>query len=104
MKCPRCWSDRAYLRRVTPWKRFFLGCLLLVPLRCQHCYHEFNVLWFSTIGKVVEAPRLRIAPMTRGSRLPASARRVGTGRAGPSIRSTSHRQDHRRDTRRADAA
>jgi|GEM_PF-4373374 len=100
MKCPRCWSDKAYLRRVPPWKRFLLGCLFLTPMRCQHCYHKFVVVWFSTIGKVVEPPQLRIAPITRGIQPRAGARRLevpNTARSIPSV----HRH---RNTRRADAA
>ena len=69
-------------------------------MRCQHCYHKFAVLWFSTLGKVVEAPRLRIAPITRGSRPSAGARHLASPHAGRSARS----MNHRRDTRRADAA
>ncbi len=42
-----------------------LACLLLVPLKCHHCYHRFTVLWFMTWGKQITPPILRIAPVTR---------------------------------------
>jgi hypothetical protein len=60
MKCPRCWAEKAYLRPVSAWKTALFSCLLLVPLRCQHCYHKFNVLWFFTVRKQVVPPRQRI--------------------------------------------
>lgn len=100
MKCPRCWSDKAYVRRVKPWKRILLGCLFLVPMRCHHCYHNFAVLWFLTVGQVVEAPRLPISPLTRGSRPLAGRRRLAGPHAPEPLRSMHHRSDRRR----ADAA
>lgn len=100
MKCPRCWTDKAYLRRIAPWKRLLFGLLLLVPMKCQHCYHKFTVSWFVTIGKPLRPPILRIAPITRGSRPSYAARHYAAMRdAG----TTSRADDHERP-RRADAA
>lgn len=59
MKCPRCWSEKAYTHRATGWRRLVLPCLLLVPMKCHHCYEEFTVPWFSTFGKRVTPPTLR---------------------------------------------
>ena len=69
MKCPRCWAPKAYVRQVTPGKRLLLSCLLLVPLKCRHCYHKFVVLWFSTIGHDTRHPtRWRLDPSHRAVR------------------------------------
>jgi hypothetical protein len=76
MKCPRCWTDKGYLRRVSWWKQLALICLLLRPMKCHHCYHKFVVPWLLTLGKQVTPPRLRIAPISR--------------EAGPSLAAQSH--------------
>jgi hypothetical protein len=84
MKCPRCWAEKAYVRPASPWKRLLLNCVLLVPMKCQHCYHKFTVSWFSTIGKQIEPPVLRIAPVTRGARPSYAARHyAATQNRGP---------------------
>jgi hypothetical protein len=57
-----------------------MGLALLVPMKCQHCYHKFSVSWFSTIGKPIRAPMLRIAPMTRGTRPSYAARHYAATR------------------------
>lgn len=59
MKCPRCWSEKAYVHKATGWRRLLLPCLLLVPMRCHHCYEEFVVFWFRTLGQQVRPPQLR---------------------------------------------
>ena len=51
MKCPKCWTDKAYRRRIKGLKGHLLRLILIVPLRCHHCYHKFHVPWFFTIGK-----------------------------------------------------
>ena len=56
MKCPRCWAEKAYIRQAKGWREAALGWLALIPMRCHHCYHEFVVSWFVTIGKQVNAP------------------------------------------------
>jgi hypothetical protein len=83
MRCPCCWSNKAYVRQVTPGKRLLLSCLLLVPLRCQDCYHKFVVLWFSTIGQHTRQPthsrldpRHRAVRPTRGEPLQKPGNRI----------------------------
>lgn len=58
MKCPACWAERAYRRDVRGWRRILLACLLIVPMKCHHCFHRFHVSWFLTIGaKMTPPPR-----------------------------------------------
>jgi len=73
MKCPRCWTEKAYLRRVSGWKGTLLACLLLRPMKCLHCYHQFVVPWVFTLGKQVTAPPPRIAPSKRAAGLSYAA-------------------------------
>jgi len=61
MKCPACWAEKAYVRKVKGYKGTLLKCLFIVPLRCHHCYHEFSVPWLMTIGKRTDPPTLRVA-------------------------------------------
>jgi len=72
MRCPRCWADKVYARRIPAWKRVALACLLVRPMKCHHCYHEFVVPWLLTLGKQVTPPRLRIAPARRRTGLARS--------------------------------
>jgi hypothetical protein len=65
MKCPRCWTQKAYLRKVPGWRGILLACLLLQPMKCLHCRHKFVTSWFFTLGKQVRPPKLRIAPISR---------------------------------------
>jgi hypothetical protein len=65
MKCPRCWTEKAFVRPVSVWKDALLSCLFMVPMKCQHCYHKFTVPWLFTIGKQIRPPVLRIAPASR---------------------------------------
>ena len=65
MKCPRCWSEKAYLQRVKGWRRIILPCLLLRPMKCHHCYHKFPVFWFSTIGRQIKPPQLPVTPVNQ---------------------------------------
>jgi hypothetical protein len=58
MKCPACWAEKAYHRRVKGWKGVLLKCLSLVPMQCHHCFHKFTVPWLMTIGKPVTPPKL----------------------------------------------
>jgi hypothetical protein len=51
-----------------------LACLLLRPMKCQHCYHRFLVPWVFTLGKEVTAPMPRIAPSKRAAGLSYAAR------------------------------
>jgi hypothetical protein len=74
MKCPRCWTDKACLRPVSRTKRLLLRAVLLVPMKCQHCYHKFVVSWFSTVGKAIHPPMLRIAPTSGTAGLSGATR------------------------------
>jgi len=58
MKCPHCWSEKAFLQPVEGWRKNLLWMLLFVPLKCHHCYHTFTVTWFSTLGQTLEPPPL----------------------------------------------
>lgn len=56
MKCPACWAEKVYARKVTGWQRILHACLLMVPMRCHHCFHTFSVSWFRTIGATLTPP------------------------------------------------
>ncbi len=56
MKCPHCWSEKAFVLPPENWKRNLLSWLLFVPLKCHHCYHTFTVSWFSTLGQQLDPP------------------------------------------------
>ena len=68
MKCPRCWTEKAYLRHVPGWKGVALACLLLRPLKCHHCYHKFVAWWFRTVGQQLHPPVLRKPTVRPGGR------------------------------------
>ncbi len=86
MKCPRCWSNKAYLRRIPGFKGRLLDCLLIRPMKCHHCYHRFAVSWFVTIGKKV-TPSARASSCGRPTRLSHAARHVAAADAlAPSAR------------------
>lgn len=59
MKCPRCWAEKAYVHPMEGWKGVLLDCLLLMRMKCRHCYHKFIISWFFTIGKQVTPPPSR---------------------------------------------
>ncbi len=69
MKCPECWADRAYRRKAKNLKEVVLSYLLLIPMRCHHCYHKFFALWPLTLGKQLDppAPRVRSTAPARPS-------------------------------------
>lgn len=73
MKCPRCWTDKAYLRTSRGWLEALLGCLAFRPMRCTHCFHTFMVHWLFTIGQRVDPPVLRV---TRHGPVPERRRRA----------------------------
>ena len=101
MKCPVCWAEKAYIRRVNGWKGIALACLLIVPMKCHHCYHKFHVSWFTTLGKSITPPPLRIAPISRSRRPSHAARHVAAAQV-ESQAEGSRPLDS--DLRRADAA
>jgi len=59
MKCPVCWSNKAYYRQPRGWTDRLPSLLLLVPLKCHHCFHKFHVPWFLTWGQDLEPPVTR---------------------------------------------
>ncbi len=80
MKCPVCWAEKAYRIKVKDTKGSLLSCLGLVPMKCHHCYHKFMVFWFVTLGKKVEPPILRVAPMV-GNRQSHAAQHMASRRS-----------------------
>ncbi len=65
MKCPACWSEKAYLRDAQGWKaRLLFICGVAIPMRCHHCYHRFWVPWILTWGKQVRPPERKIPTKT----------------------------------------
>ncbi len=103
MKCPACWAERAYIREASSWRDTLLSILLIVPMRCHHCYHSFYVPWFATIGKRLTPPQLRIAPADRRSGAPRARNPDSsnqTNRKSGQFRPPSGKQE----SRRADAA
>jgi hypothetical protein len=77
-----------------------LSFALLVPMKCQHCYHKFTISWFLTIGKQIEPPVLRIAPVSREAGPSYAARHYAATRNGQPA-GTPVSQERKR---RADAA
>jgi hypothetical protein len=59
MKCPACWSDKAYLRKADGFKAAVLKSCGLLPLKCQHCYHKCWTPWFMAWGKTLHPPVLK---------------------------------------------
>ena len=78
MKCPACWTEKAYVREVEGWKGVLLAWLLLRPMQCHHCYHKFTVHWISTLGKqIVRTPMKTASPVSEAT---SSTRHGGTAR------------------------
>jgi hypothetical protein len=67
MRCPRCWTEKAYLSSVSGWRGILLAIVLRVPMRCHHCYHRFSVWWFATLGQQIEPPQKRVVPVIRAA-------------------------------------
>jgi hypothetical protein len=101
MKCPCCWAEEAYVRRVPRWKRILLACALLRPMKCHHCYHKFSVFWFFTLGKQVTPPTLPFVRRHRGVGPSYAARHFAAARS-KTGRGDSQREDE--GPKRADAA
>jgi|SRR3989339_1398641 len=74
MKCPRCWAYEAYRHPQKGWAGVLLRCLLLVPLKCHHCYHNFTVFWPFTLGQQVSPPPMRKSALDSAGRLRAGRR------------------------------
>ena len=74
MKCPACWSEKAYLRDAEGWKARLLSiCGVAAPMRCHHCYHRFWVPWILAWGKQVR-PRKKKMPTETPPRLSYAAK------------------------------
>lgn len=62
MKCPKCWAYEAYTHHARGgWKELLLSCLLLIPMKCQHCFHKFYAFWPFTLGQQMAPPTLRVS-------------------------------------------
>ena len=68
MKCPSCWSEKAYRRKSKQLSSRTMAALGIVALQCRHCYHEFSRPIFMTIGQQVDAP----TPFKSGNSIPLS--------------------------------
>ena len=80
MKCPACWAEKAYLHKVPVWKRLLLACVLLVPMKCHHCYRKYHVLWFTTLGEKTIPPPPVPTPDLRANRLSHAAQHYAATR------------------------
>ena len=56
MKCPACWAEKAYVRRSKGWLDWALRVLLILPMRCHHCYHRFYTFRLLAWGQRIEPP------------------------------------------------
>ena len=80
MKCPKCWTEKAYRHPQQGWKARLLMCLSLVSMKCHHCYHKFHTPWFATIGQTMLPPTIgtgadgdpQILPFGRSGKRPAA--------------------------------
>ena len=64
MKCPACWTEKAYLRQTKGWKAAVLKAAMLLPMKCQHCYHSFYAFRLLAIGQRLHPPKLRISSVS----------------------------------------
>ncbi len=97
MKCPHCWCEKVYLREVEGWKEVLLKLLLLRPMHCKHCYHNFTVLWISALGKKITRTKANISVW--GSRGTSSfSVRHGAARTASHPSGTGGSSLHRRTT------
>jgi hypothetical protein len=56
MKCPKCWTEKAYRYESKDWKSKLLRWLTAVPMKCHHCYHKFHTPWLLTLGQQMLPP------------------------------------------------
>ena len=76
MKCPACWTEKAYRRQCSGWKGKLLAAALLLPMKCHHCYHRFYAFRLFAIGKRLHPPTLRISPVSLEAPGPAGHKTV----------------------------
>ena len=104
MKCPACWTEKAYQRKPKGWKEFLLGFLLIVPMKCHHCYHRFQISWFATLGKQITPPSPRANSGSRDPGPSHAARHYAATRARPADRDLLSRQALKCTSTHRDAA
>lgn len=56
MRCPRCQTEKAYLRDLPTWAVFLSAMCFVLPMRCHHCFHRFLTPLFRAIGNEIAAP------------------------------------------------
>ena len=56
MTCPKCWTEKAYAHPPQTRQARLLSWFFVVPMKCHHCYHKFQVLWFMTLGRRIHPP------------------------------------------------
>jgi hypothetical protein len=61
MKCRACWCDKAYEQPLPRWRRGAWRLVLVVPMKCHHCYHRFRMFWPLTWGQQLTPPVLKPA-------------------------------------------
>lgn len=88
MKCPKCWADKAYIREAKGWQPALMACLLMLPMKCHHCYHRFWVFRLFTLGERMKPPVLRLAPSTRLDEPSYAARHLAAMRKRQATEST----------------
>lgn len=54
MKCPNCWSPKLKAGEVGFVHKFLAACLLMVPLKCRHCFHRFHSPLLTYLWKGIE--------------------------------------------------
>ena len=57
VKCPVCWAEKAYRREAkSKMVRMLAAFRIVMPMKCHHCYHLFNVHWLRTLGQQTQQP------------------------------------------------
>lgn len=82
MKCPRCWTERAYVHESPGWKDALWALLFLRPMKCAHCYCRFFAFRPLTWGKQLHPPVLRPSKIRSNRPSYAQLQQAGTKSAG----------------------
>jgi len=72
-----------------------MASLLLVPMKCQHCYHKFNIFLPFAIGKKLNPPTLKAKSSLNG---------LGLSHAAKTYAETERLNDHSPERHRRDEA
>ena len=65
MKCPACWAEKAYRRKAkSKMDRVLAAFRIVMPMKCHHCYHLFNVFWLRTFGQQTQEPSEKTVAQT----------------------------------------